>query len=141
MKGKTSKVHDAEFISMEHHSTAVGDLVIGSESSGIGFEPRRVYWLYDVPANAERGGHAHKQLEQIIVAVSGAFEVVLSDGKNERVTLLNQPTIGLKLPPGLWRELKGFSGGAICLVLASHEYDESDYIRQQKSFIRWKNEV
>lgn len=137
MRSQETTVEDCQVIELDRRVTDVGDLVIGLEIT-IGFVPRRVYYLYDVPANAERGGHAHKELEQVIVAVSGAFEVLLSDGRNERIVQLNQPNVGLKLPPGLWRELRGFSGGAICLVLASHEYDESDYLRHLNDFEDWK---
>lgn len=138
MIGESSTVSDAKLISLECHSTEVGDLVVGSQGTGIGFVPKRVYYLYDIPAASERGGHAHKELQQVIVALSGAFDVVLFDGKHERVIRLNHPNDGLKLPPGLWRELKGFSGGAICLVLASSPYYEEDYIRRIKDFKNWK---
>lgn len=140
MKSKDTQVGNCRVIDIETKATDVGDLVVGHVAS-IGFVPKRVYYLYDIPANSERGGHAHKNLEQIIVAVAGSFDVEIYDGNTYRTITLNQPRRGLKLPPGLWRELKNFSGGAICLVLASHEYDESDYIRQQRSFIDWKHEV
>ena len=138
MTGESSTVSDAMLISLECHSTEVGDLVVGSQGTGIGFVPKRVYYLYDIPAASERGGHAHKELQQVIVALAGAFDVVLFDGKHERVIRLNQPDEGLRLPSGLWRELKGFSGGAICLVLASSGYEEGDYIRDQAEFLDWK---
>ncbi|MDB0025397.1 FdtA/QdtA family cupin domain-containing protein [Flavobacteriales bacterium] len=130
---------DAKLISLECHSTEVGDLVVGSKGAGIGFVPKRVYYLYDIPAASERGGHAHKELQQVIVALAGAFDVVLDDGRSQSMVTLNQPTKGLSLPPGLWRELRGFSGGAICLVLASNTYDENDYVRVYEEFKSWKN--
>ena len=139
MRGEASTVDDARVIPLEHHLTEVGDVVVGSNRTGIGFHPKRVYFLYDIPANAARGGHAHKELEQLIVAAAGACDVKLFDGNRERVVQLNQPNEGLRLPPGLWRELNGFSGGAICLVLASEAYDEDDYIRDYKDFKTWKN--
>jgi len=138
MTGKSSTVSDAQLISLECHSTEVGDLVVGAQGTGIGFVPKRVYYLYDIPAASERGGHAHKELQQVIVALSGSFEIVLNDGWSQSTVTLNQPTKGLSLPPGLWRELKEFSGGAICLVLASSEYDEGDYIRDEEEFLNWK---
>ena len=135
---RKSKVSDARIISLTKRSTEVGDLVIYQGEEGRFFSPLRVYFLYDIPSEAERGGHAHKELEQTIIAMSGSFDVILKDGQTESITTLNQPTVGLTLPPGLWRELKGFSGGAICLVLASHPYEEGDYIRDIDDFIDWK---
>lgn len=136
--GKT-KVIDAQLLSLVRHDTEVGSLVVCQGDQAEQFVPSRAYFLYDIPSEAERGGHAHKKLEQIIVALSGSFDVVLNDGRSESIVTLNQPTIGLRLPPGLWRELRGFSGGAICLVLASEAYDEDDYIRGYEDFKSWKN--
>ena len=135
--GKT-KVIDAHLLSFVRHETEVGSLVVYEGDQEEEFVPSRTYFLYDIPSDAERGGHAHKSLEQIIVALSGSFDVVLNDGQSESIVTLNQPTIGLRLPPGLWRELRGFSGGAICLVLASDSYDEDDYIRGYEDFKSWK---
>jgi dTDP-4-dehydrorhamnose 3,5-epimerase-like enzyme len=92
-----------------------------------------------VPSGVERGGHAHKELYQLIVAASGCFDVVLDDGRNKKVVELNRPDFGLIIVPGIWRELINFSSGAICLVLASHKYDEKDYIRDKEGFIKFKN--
>ena len=98
------------------------------------FDISRVYYLYDTPSGAERGGHAHYDLEQLIIAVSGSFDVIIDDGFNsERVTLL-RPDEGLLISSMIWRELKNFSGGAVCLVLASNLYSESDYIRSYDEF-------
>ena len=137
MNSRKTSIQDCRIIELNRRATEVGDLVIGQEDS-IGFVPKRVYYLYDVPADAERGGHAHIELEQIIVAVSGSFDLELFDGFATRKITMNQPWIGLKLPPGLWRELKSFSGGAVCLVLASAEYDEEDYLRSFDKFSSWK---
>ena len=134
-----TKVIDARLFSLARYDTQVGTLVDYQGNQEEQFVPSRAYYLYDIPAEAERGGHAHKQLEQIIVALSGSFDVVLNDGQCQSIVTLNQPTIGLRLPPGLWRELKEFSGGAICLVLASEVYDEDDYIRDYEHFKSWKN--
>ena len=95
---------------------------------------KRIYYLYDVPGGAERGGHAHKDLQQLIVAASGCFDVVLDDGKNRKVVELNRPYYGLYIVPGIWREIINFSSGAICLVLASQKYDKDDYIRDYNQF-------
>ena len=115
-----------------------GSIVFCDEQRDFPFMPKRVYYLYDVPNQAERGGHAHKELRQVMVAISGAFEVVVNDGQAEKVFRLDQPNKGIYFPPGLWRELRGFSGGAICLVLASEEYLEKDYLRNYDEFLKWK---
>lgn len=136
--GQKTKVDDALIVSLDNHLTEVGSLVVYQGGEEHLFMPLRTYFLYDVPARAERGGHAHKELRQMLVALSGSFEVILDDGYNQAVVQLNQPTQGLSLPPGLWRELRNFSGGSICLVLASEEYDEDDYIRSYDEFKSWK---
>ena len=99
------------------------------------FDIDRVYYLYDVPGGADRGGHAHKELQQFVVAVSGAFDVLLDDGVNKKVIHLDRPFIGLHIVPGIWRELLNFSSGSVCLVMASHKYDEKDYIRNYDEFL------
>lgn len=98
------------------------------------FEIRRVYYLYDVPGGSERGGHAHKDLQQFIIAMSGSFDVVLSDGKERRVFHLNRSYYGLYLSSMIWRELNNFSSGSVCLVLASEHYDEGDYYRNYDQY-------
>jgi dTDP-4-dehydrorhamnose 3,5-epimerase-like enzyme len=103
----------------------------------IPFSIQRIYYLYDVPGGAIRGGHAHKELRQIIVAASGSFEVVLDDGYHKKTVELNRPYFGLLIVPGIWRDLSNFSSGAICLVLASHFYDESDYIRNYGDYLKY----
>ena len=137
MRGAESSVHDAEILDLGRIQTEVGDLVCFQMGGAIEWEPVRAYYLYDVPDDSERGGHAHKRLIELIVAVAGSFEVVLKDGSNWKSVLLNSPRRGLLLPPGLWRELKGFSGGAICLVLAAEEFDEDDYIRDWKEYLQF----
>ncbi|HNQ27472.1 MAG TPA: FdtA/QdtA family cupin domain-containing protein [Aquaticitalea sp.] len=104
------------------------------EKDCVPFDIKRVYYLYDVPSGAYRGGHAHKALQQFLVALSGSFEVILKDGKNTERVMLNRPDQGLLIPTGIWRELENFSSGAVCLVLASDVYDENDYIRNFKTF-------
>ena len=132
-------VEDVQFLELNQVFTeGQGSIVVCDEQTGFPFTPKRVYYLYDVPNQAERGGHAHRELRQVMVAISGAFEVVVNDGQAEKVFRLDQPNQGLYFPPGLWRELRGFSGGAICLVLASEEYAESDYIRSEEEFVAFK---
>lgn len=104
------------------------------ENDIIPFEMKRVYYLYDVPSGSERGGHAHKNLKQFLIALSGSFNVILNDGKEEKVITLNKPNEGLLINPGIWRELNNFSSGSVCLVIASAVYDEADYIRDFDEF-------
>tara|TARA_B100000989_G_C19531178_1_gene469986 strand:- start:169 stop:555 length:387 start_codon:yes stop_codon:yes gene_type:complete len=111
-----------------------GNITFLEEKNHVPFDISRVYYLYDTPSGAERGGHAHYDLQQLIIAVSGSFDVIIDDGSNsERITLL-RPDEGLLISSMIWRELKNFSGGAVCLVLASNLYSESDYIRSYDEF-------
>lgn len=109
------------------------------ENDTVPFEIKRVYYLYDVPSGSERGGHAHKELKQFLVALSGSFDVVLKDGQDEMVITLNKPFQGLLINPGIWRELQNFSSGSVCLVVASEVYIEEDYIRDFVEFKLFKN--
>lgn len=104
------------------------------EHGTIPFKIKRVYYLFDVPSGAKRGGHAHKELKQVLIAIAGSFDVVLKDGKTKQVITLNRPDKGLLIENNIWRELENFSSGAVCLVLASEVYDEKDYIRSFKDF-------
>ena len=103
------------------------------------FDVKRVYYLYDVPGGESRGAHAHKELEQLIVAASGSFTVTLDDGKSKRSFFLNRPYQGLYVKPGLWRDLGDFSSGAVCMVLASEVYQKEDYIRDYKEFLDFRD--
>ena len=113
-----------------------GNLTFIEGRSHIAFDIRRVYYLYDVPGGAERGGHAHKELHQLLIAMSGSFDVVLDDGRRRKRFHLNRSYYGLYIGPMIWRELDNFSSGSICLVLASEAYDESDYHRDYDLFLR-----
>ena len=120
------------------HSNRRGSITPIYNNEHVPFAIQRVYYLYDVPAGSERGGHAHKELQQLIVAASGSFTVEMDDGKNKKTFNLNRPSYGLYVPPMMWRELKYFSGGGICLVLASLPYNENDYYRDYQEFARDK---
>lgn len=134
-------INDCKIITLDrHHSDRQGDLSVVENNINIPFEAKRVYYLYDVPGGAERGGHAHKALQQLIVAASGSFTVLLDDGKTKHSVTLNRPYQGLFIVPGIWRELVDFSSGAICLVIASEKYDERDYIREYGDFITFKEQ-
>ena len=109
------------------------------EKDCIPFDIKRVYYLYDVPSDAYRGGHAHKEQLEFLIALSGSFNVVLDNGKNKQTITLNKPNKGLLIPTGVWRELDDFSAGSVCLVLASDEFLESDYIRDYNDFKSFKN--
>ena len=109
------------------------------EKDCIPFDIKRVYYLYDVPSDAYRGGHAHKEQLELLIALSGSFNVVLDNGKNKQTITLNKPNKGLLIPTGVWRELEDFSAGSVCLVLASDEFLESDYIRDYNDFKTFKN--
>ena len=109
------------------------------ENDVIPFDIKRVYYLYDVPSGAERGGHSHKEQQEFLVALSGSFDVILNDGKVEKTVSLNKPFEGLLITSGIWRELKNFSSGAVCLVIASDVFLEEDYIREFEDFLKSKS--
>ena len=137
---KTS-VFDCSVIELDrHHSQRKGDISVVENSITVPFDTKRVYYLYDVPGGVDRGGHAHKELKQLIVAASGCFTVELDDGSVKRTVTLNRPYQGLYVVPGIWRVLKDFSSGSVCLVLASEKYDPQDYIRDYDEFIEFKKE-
>lgn len=136
--GTTSSIYDCCIIELNKIHNRSGNITAIENNVNIPFNIRRIYYLYDVPGGAQRGGHAHRDLQQFIVAASGCFDVVLDDGKNKKVVELNRPYYGLFVVPGIWRELINFSSGAICLVLASHKYDVNDYIRDYSEFIKYK---
>jgi hypothetical protein len=136
---RTSTVYDCHIAVLDKIHNNAGNITVIESEHNIPFPIRRVYYLYDVPGGESRGGHAHKQLYQLIVAASGSFDVLLDDGINKKIVKLNRPNYGLLVVPGLWRELFEFSSGAICMVLTSHKYDETDYLREYEDFKLWKS--
>lgn len=133
-----SSIYNCSILQLPKIHNRAGNITALENNIHLPFEVKRVYYLYDVPAGEERGGHAHRELQQIVVAASGAFDVLLNDGTNKKIVHLDRPFIGLHIVPGIWRELLNFSSGAICLVLASHKYDEKDYIRDYSNFLEYK---
>ncbi|MDY5490186.1 MAG: FdtA/QdtA family cupin domain-containing protein [Butyricimonas virosa] len=138
---KRTTVYDCSIIKLDqHHSNRKGDISVVENRITIPFDVKRTYYLYDIPGGEERGAHAHKELQQLVIAASGSFDVTLNDGNVKRTFTLNRPYQGLYVVPGMWRELNNFSSGAVCLVLASECYDEKDYIRSYDEFLRYKKE-
>jgi hypothetical protein len=135
----TTKISDCQVIDLGKIHSRSGNITISEANKLHPFSVKRVYYLYDVPGGAKRGGHAHKNLYQLIVAASGSFEVKLEDGFNSKTLNLNHPYTGLMVTPGIWREILNFSSGSICLVLASELFDENDYIRDFNHYLAYKN--
>ena len=133
-------VFDCSIIELNrHHSDRKGNLSVVENGATLPFDVKRVYYLYDVPGGEDRGSHAHRDLEQLIVAASGSFTVTLDDGKCKRSFFLNRPYQGLYVKPGMWRELTDFSSGAVALVLASDIYKKEDYIRDYDEFLEFRS--
>ena len=138
---KNTSIDDIEIISIPKiiDDEGRGKLSV-IEKSTIPFEIKRVYYLYDVPSDSFRGGHAHKNLIQFMIALSGSFEVKIDDGSNNKKVMLNKPNQGLLIPSGIWREMDNFSAGSVCLVLASEFFEESDYFRDYNTFLNYKKQ-
>ncbi len=132
-------VFDCVMMELPQVHNVAGNITAIENEKNIPFAVKRIYYLYDVPGGKERGAHAHKKLQQYIIAASGSFDVTLDDGLNKKTVTLNHPNRALYLVPGIWRELSNFSSGAICLVLASDIYNQNDYIRDYKKYINFKN--
>ncbi len=140
MKVSTVTVYSSTLIELPKSFNEKGNITAINNFEGIlPFTINRVFYLYDIPSGESRGGHAHKKSEQFIIAASGSFELLLSDGKRKKTYNLSRPYYGVYIPPGLWGELQNFSSGAVTLVLASDRYNEEDYIRSEKEFKRYKS--
>ena len=127
-------MNSPEIIQLSRHFDARGNLSVIEEFKDIPFKIERTYWIYDVPGGEARGGHAYRENEELIVALSGSFDVVIDDGKEEKIFSLNRSYYGLYVPKGIWREMKNFSTNSLALVIASTKYDENDYIRDYQEF-------
>ena len=128
-------IPNCELIELPRVIDPRGNLTFIEQEHHVPFEIKRVYYLYDVPGGETRGGHAHKQLQQFVIAASGSFDVLLDDGRDKKRYHLNRSYYGLYIPRMVWRELDNFSSGSVCLVLASEHYDENDYIRDHDVFV------
>lgn len=131
---KFSSVFDCSIIPLPRIYFREGNITPIANSQEIPFDVNRVFYLYDIPGGVSRGGHAHKECHQFVIAASGSFEVFLDDGTTQRIVQLNRPYIGIHIPPMIWASEINFSSGAVCLVLASHTYNSSDYIRQYDTY-------
>lgn len=132
---KKTSVYDCSIIELPKIETIGGNITPIHNNINVPFEVKRVFYSYDIPGGEDRGAHAHKECHQFLIAASGAYEVLLDDGVNKRTVLLNMPFFGLHVPPGIWASEQAFSSGSICLVLASHGYTESDYIRSYEEYL------
>ena len=124
-------------VPLQNIKSPEGSLVVAENNSHLPFAVRRIYYLYDVPFGSERGGHAHKELQQYLVALSGSFTVIVDDGTKRKEIFMNNPSEALYIRSGIWREINNFSSGSICLVLASKEFAESDYIRDYQNYLKF----
>lgn len=132
---RKSSVFDCDLLHLNQIGDRNGHITSVNHNIEIPFPIKRIFYLYDIPGGESRGAHAHKECHQFLVATSGSFEVLLDDGITKRQVLLNRPDLGLHIPPGIWASEINFSSGSICLVLASHEYNEADYIREYSEFL------
>lgn len=133
------KVDSCKIVNIDVVHNESGNISVLENNNTIPFDVKRIYYLYDVPMGVERGGHAHYELQQYVIAASGSFTFVLDDGLEKKEFFLNHPNKALHIKPGIWREMKDFSSGSICLVLASHTYNEADYIRNYAEFLKYRN--
>ena len=131
-------VSDCSVIELPKIENRSGNLTSIHNSIEIPFDIKRIFYLYDIPGGKDRGAHAHIECHQFLIAGSGSFDVLLDDGKSKKLVTLNQPYKGLHIPPGIWASEINFSSGSICLVLASHKFDEKDYIREYNAFLKYK---
>lgn len=138
MEGQKTTVNDCKMIDLRKIHDVRGNLTPIEGGGDIPFDIKRIYYLYDVPSGESRGAHAHKDLQQLIIAANGSFTITLDDGINKKAFTLNRPYQGLLIVPGIWRDLDDFSSGAVLLCLASDHYISEDYIRDYEEFLKYK---
>ena len=131
-------IKDCRIITLKKHHHANGNLTAVNNGMELPFELRRTFYIYDVPGGAERGGHSHYTCQEFMIAISGSFDVTVDDGNDKYTFTLNRPNQGLLVVPGIWRTLQNFSSGSVCLALASHHFDENDYVRDYNNFLKLK---
>lgn len=132
-----NSVYDCNLLHLKQIGDRNGHITTINNNVELPFATKRIFYLYDIPGGESRGAHAHKECHQFLVASSGSFEVLLDDGVTKRQVLLNRPDLGLHIPPGIWASEINFSSGSICLVLASHEYNEEDYLRDYEDYLNF----
>jgi hypothetical protein len=137
MHNSTISINNCKLIDLPKIKMRAGNISPIHGSIDIPFDIKRVFYIYDIPGGKDRGAHAHKKCHQFLIAGSGSFDVIISDGKNKCNFRLDRPDYGLHVPPGIWAAETRFSSGSICLVLTSHKYDESDYIRDYKKYLKY----
>ena len=133
-------IEDVKLVELPKFADPRGNLSFVEQQNHIPFEIKRTYWIYDVPGGENRGGHAFRQNEEFIVALSGSFEVIVDDGENKKKFTLNRSYYGLYVPAGLWREMENFSTNSLALEFGSIHYDEADYIRDYADFLKFKRD-
>lgn len=133
-----SRLKDCELINLDKHHHANGNLTAVNNGIDLPFNIQRTFYIYDVPGGAERGGHSHYTCHEFIIAISGSFDVTIDDGIEKYTYTLNRPYQGLLVVPGIWRTLQNFSSGSVCLAMASHHFDEDDYVRDYDDFVKLK---
>jgi len=134
---RKTTVYDCSIIEMPRLKNRAGNISIVENQDNLPFDVKRIFYIFDIPGGEDRGAHAHKECHQFLIAVSGSFEIEMDDGVNKRTVQLNRPYYGLHIPPGIWAAEKGFSSGAICLVLTSQEYHDEDYIREYDEYLNF----
>lgn len=134
----SNSIIDCKELELDYFSDYIRSFSVKHNIHNFPFSIKRIFYLYDVPEGESRGAHAHKECHQFLIAISGSFEVMIDDGQTKNQILLNRPNLGFHIPPGIWASEINFSEGAVCLVLASHLYDEFDYIREYEAFKEYK---
>ncbi|MFV5692484.1 sugar 3,4-ketoisomerase [Flavobacterium sp. LT1R49] len=132
-----NSVYECNLLHLKQIGDRNGHITTVNNNVELPFAVKRIFYLYDIPGGESRGAHAHKECHQFLVAASGSFEVLLDDGLTKRQVLINRPDLGLHIPPGIWASEINFSSGSICLVLASHEYNETDYLREYEDYLNF----